>query len=216
MAKEKKQLSNNLTLGYSGDIKLSTYLGGKLISTKQYHNAGALNLYRFFANCLVGNYSFASPLRPFKIKLFKYKNAATSGGTGILPDEFNLTTALSDNSLVEASDFLDVMSAPEIFYMDDGNTVGCKVKLSFTFPYNFIIGTGQAAHLVAIYGINTEKKEDLSAYYLLTKEVYDLNADGLISKSTTQWDPIIKLPDEEETNRILAVEWTMTLANNIK
>jgi hypothetical protein len=120
------KIDHNLNLSYSGDIKLSTYLCGKLVSTKHYHNAGTRSLYRFFANCLIGNFSIASPLRPFKIKLFKYTNATSNSGEGIAPNEFNITTALQDNSLVEASGFINIMSAPEVFYIDDGNTVGCK------------------------------------------------------------------------------------------
>jgi hypothetical protein len=213
---QKKELSKNLSLGYSGDIKLSTYLGRKLLSTKYYKNSGALGLYRFFANCLIGNYSVASPLRPFKIKLFKYQNATNSAGIGILPEEFNLNIALREGSLLPASDFINIKTVPEVFYMDDGNTVGCKVKLSFVFPYNYIKETGNAVHVIGIYGLNTTKQEDLSAYYLLTKEVFNLNNDGSVGESTIQWDPIVKLADEEETNKILAVEWTMTLANNVK
>jgi hypothetical protein len=59
-------VSQNTNMQYSGDVKFTTYIGGKPVSCKQYHNAGALSLFRFLANCLAGNFSVASPLRPYK------------------------------------------------------------------------------------------------------------------------------------------------------
>ena len=53
----------------------------------------------------------------------------------------------------------------------------------------------------------------MCAYYLLTSEVLNVNsATGKTDKELI-WDPIVKTPDDEETNKILAVEWTMRLFN---
>ena len=83
------------------------------------------------------------------------------------------------------------------------------VVFNFVFPYHKLTDT---AYIVAIYGINAEEKEDMCAYYLLTTTT--LATDGSGTKET-HWDPIEKTPDDEETNKVLAVEWTMKLFNNI-
>lgn len=199
-------------MSYSGDVKLTTYIGGKQVSRHNYHNAGALGLYRFFANCLVGNFSVATNIRPFKIKLF---------GLSKPDDVLQITnfkpSDLEEGSLIEYSDFITMTTAPDIFYFDDGAEVGCKVVLSFVFPYSKITNTGNI-YLIGIYGSRTEDPDDMCAYHLLRAHSTEFDANTGTNKETSNliWTPIIKSPDDEETNKILAVEWTMTLANKIK
>jgi hypothetical protein len=207
-------VNKNNVLEYSGDIKLSTYIGRKLVSQKKYHNAGALSLYRFFAYCLTGDFNKASKFRPYKIKLFKY--------SGDRVEDFDLNIALNTKQLTSVTEFINITAAPEILYSNDTskNEVGCQVKLSFMFPYTKLFGN--EANVIAIYGVNIADNDSLCAYYLLTKEIAEVDLQGIdiaddveSAKTIVTWDPIIKAADEEELNRVIAVEWTMTLKNKL-
>lgn len=203
--------ANGLSIGYSGDIKLTTYIGNKYISSKTYHNRGALALYRFLANCLSGNFPAAYHLRPFKIKLLRF-----TGADSVQPTDFDIIEQYHNNKIIDASDYIQLAAAPEIKYVDTKDSCGCSVVFNFIFPYDRIIGT--EAHIVAIYGPNISDSDEFCAYYCLTTtetEVGD-NSEGTeqtTSETAISWDPIIKDEFDEETNKILAVEWTMNLAN---
>lgn len=198
-------------MSYSGDVKLTTYIGGKPVTKQNFHNAGALSLYRFFANCLVGNFSVAASIRPFKIKLFgltKPENYLQSNLSG--KDIFE------SKDLVEFSGFIPITTAPEIFYFENGTEIGCKVVLSFVFPYSKITNTGDI-HVIGIYGSRSEDLDDVCAYHLLQahKTEFDENTSTVQNTAGIVWTPITKHAEDEETNKVLAVEWTMTLANKI-
>lgn len=202
--------ANGLSIGYSGDIKLTTYIGNKYISSKTYHNRGALALYRFLANCLSGNFPAAYHLRPFKIKLLSFTDAGL-----VDPPNFDITEQYQKNKIIDASDYIQLAAAPEIKYVDTKDSCGCSVVFNFIFPYDRIIGT--EAHIVAIYGPNISDSDEFCAYYCLTTET-EVGDNGEGTEQTTSetvisWDPIIKDEFDEETNKILAVEWTMNLAN---
>ena len=218
MKKVNKQTKNNMSINYSGNVTVATYIGNKCISKKAYHNKGALALYRFLANCLAGNFPTAYNLRPFKIKLLSFKNADQ-----ILPNDFDLTEAFATDAIADASDFIQLAAAPEIKYTDTKDSCGCTVTLNFIFVYDRIIS--EKAHIVAIYGPNINDAKEYCAYYLLTqqkaedlentgdiKETY-LTEDDQVSEILQSWDPIVKDPYEENTNKILAVEWSLNLYN---
>jgi hypothetical protein len=71
---------NNLT--YTGIVTLSQCIGNKKIQIAKMHNTGGTTLFKFFANCLVGNIAEAQVDRPAKIKLInrdaggEYKSAS--------------------------------------------------------------------------------------------------------------------------------------------
>ena len=63
---ESKELDS---ISYAGKIKVSVERGNKTISTREYHNAGMPNLFKFLCNALAG--PFLGHLRPDKKKLKK-------------------------------------------------------------------------------------------------------------------------------------------------
>lgn len=208
----KTSLGKGTALGYRGDVKIATYIGEHLLSTKTYRNKGALPLFQFLANCLAGNFPAAYTLRPYKIKLLKIPVTDEENNT-ILPDEFSrapklLTEALAtaNSAEVECTDFINMAAAPEIIVQENDKGYTCKVSFSFVFPYARLRRTG--ANMVAIYGPGISSFREYSAYYLLTQQVYD--AEG---KSYLDWDPVELPVEEDELNKIFAVEWTMTLSN---
>ena len=192
-----KSIDKSLAIGYRGDVKFSTYIGKHLLSTKTYRNAGALPLFQFLANCLAGNFPAAYQNRPYKIKLLK-ANAER-------PSDLNMPTDVRGNN-ASCSSLLSMTSAPAIIIQDSAEMQACKVTFSFIFPQNSITESG--ANIIAMYGPGITDQGEYCAYYKLTRESVD--ASGGIE---TVWDPIIIDPDDDEANKIYAVEWTMTLAN---
>jgi hypothetical protein len=81
---------------------------------------------------------------------------------------------------------------------------------NFIFPYDKLIASG--ANIVAIYGPNILNHDEFCAFYLLTTDTENILDNGQ-TEFIPEWDPIIKKDDEEETNKIFAVEWTMSLFN---
>lgn len=62
------KLTTNEGLGYTGSVTLSVKKGKTTLSSRTIHNAGCLNLFKFVASCLKGD--FLSSMLPNKICLF--------------------------------------------------------------------------------------------------------------------------------------------------
>lgn len=56
------------TLKYSGKVKVTVYKNGKKIRKSVTHNAGALPLFRFFADCLCSNYDVRNAPTYMRVK----------------------------------------------------------------------------------------------------------------------------------------------------
>jgi hypothetical protein len=197
--RKKTALGKSTAIGYRGDVKLSTYQGKYLLSSKTYRNEGALPLFRFLADCLAGNFPAAYKNRPYKIRLLKVM--------GEDPDNIVMPQALRENTSVDkhCSDFIMMTTAPEVIVSETSEGQSCKVSFSFTFPSSYVIYSG--ANVVALYGPGVNNSAEYSAYYKLTKQV----ADGDTIKNV--WDPIVRDFEDDEANKIFAIEWTLTLSN---
>lgn len=209
---KKTSFNKGTSIGYRGDIKVSTYVDKYLLSTKTYKNKGVAPLFYFLANCLAGNFPAAYQSRPFKIKLLKIAPQADDAAKPVSPDTVNLPQDLyaTPEEQVECSDFINMAAAPEISIQENAKGVTCKVSFSFVFPYARLRRSG--ANMVALYGPGASDFTSYSAYYLLSRKIQSINADGT-TETSYEWDPI-ELPEEEdELNKIFAVEWTMTLSN---
>jgi hypothetical protein len=57
------------TLGYTGIVTLSQYIGGKKVKIAEKHNTGGKPLFEFLADCLVGDFDIAKLDLPNKILL---------------------------------------------------------------------------------------------------------------------------------------------------
>jgi hypothetical protein len=72
-------------ISYEGIVSVKLQNGrGKTLMSKQYHNTGMPNLFKFICTALAGE--FTDALRPCKIKLFTYKKALE---TDNYPGDFN-------------------------------------------------------------------------------------------------------------------------------
>lgn len=200
-------LNNNVSIGYCGNVKLSTYIGKRLIEAKTYKNKGALPLFQFLASCLAGNFPSAYHGRPYKIKLLKVTEKDTVEGLD------NIKSAKDFTIDYDCTEFINLAAAPEVSYTENDSGCSCKVTFNFVFPYIRLKRSG--ANLVAIYGPGAQENESgwgaFCAYYLLTKNIV-----GDDSKMATVWDPVVLPENEDDLNKIFAVEWIMTLTNQTK
>lgn len=71
MAKKKKKTTKQ-TLSYQGTVKIQTVRGGKVYKEVIQHNAGTAGLFRYVANCIIGNYNHS--MMPRYIRLFTCDN----------------------------------------------------------------------------------------------------------------------------------------------
>ncbi len=185
--------SNELSIGYSGSVKLTTLVDNKIISVKTYKNSGALPLFSFIGNCLIGNFNSAGRARPFKIKLLE----DTTSDANVPPN--------ADTIYDERSIFIPVSTAPELIITNNSQAnSSCQVKFSFVFPISHVHTSN--ANVIALYGLDTNELTEFSAYYRLTKPSAE-------DPNLLDWDPIELLPEDYEENKIFAVEWTMTISN---
>lgn len=188
----KKRISKKGTsLKYSGNVRLTTSLGGHILSTKLYHNSGALPLFRFLGSCLAGNFNTAGRLRPFKIKL------RVNGNTEPY-EEYD------KSKMEDATDFIPVSAAPSLILTESKNDCSCKVLFNFVFPYSRLQCSG--ANMVCLYGVDATDSEEFCASYELIRTI-EVNGEPKYV-----WDPI-EIGDNAETNKILAIEWSMTISN---
>lgn len=108
------------TLKYTGIVTLSQYTGSKKVKITQLHNAGGGSLFKFFANCLVGDFTAAKLLRPTKIMLVepKNKNSLTEG--------FQMSS--------QSGGFIYQLTKPEIVPTKDTS----RVRYSFIIPKDIV------------------------------------------------------------------------------
>ena len=95
------------SLGYTGIVTISQYIGSKKVKIAQIHNEGRKSLFNFIADCLAGDFDSASIDRPYKIMLLK---ATKDIG--------------SDELILEKrSDFISLVSNPEKIYSPNSGIV---------------------------------------------------------------------------------------------
>jgi hypothetical protein len=187
--------SNGTTLSYQGDVKFTIKQGQTVLETRHYKNSGALPLFRFIGECLVGNFNSAGRKRPFKIKLLIDQSAKPTPDVGqedVMPE------------YVAASNFITLAAAPEIQVFGTQLNGYCQAKFSYIFPISQVFESG--ANTIAIYGVDEMLTTEFCAYHKLTK-----TADN----DEPIWDPIILKEEDYENNKIFTLEWTMTIANKL-
>jgi hypothetical protein len=139
---------NNLS--YTGIVTLSQCIGDKKIKIAQLHNAGGTALFRFFANCLIGNFPEAQTDRPAKIMLLDKQ---------------------ADGSYESVSGFIFKRSAESI----KNNLGECRVCYSFMVPRDFLENITSISTLcLGLYGAYVTK-DDLSNFIALC----NLGSNGL-------------------------------------
>ena len=119
------------TIKYTGIVTLSQYTGSKKVKIAQLHNAGGDSLFRFLANCLVGDFTAARLLRPTKIMLVKLKN----------PSSF----AEGFERLSTSAGFTYQLTKPEIVYTKDSSS--SRVRYSFVIAKEEVVNIDKFENL---------------------------------------------------------------------
>ena len=68
MAKKKKKEQPKSTIAYQGTVKIQSVKGNKVYKEVIQHNAGTAALFKYIANCIIGNYN--QSVMPRYIRLF--------------------------------------------------------------------------------------------------------------------------------------------------
>lgn len=156
-----KNIANNNTFNYSGDITLKILDGNRVISTKEYHNTGTQKLFNFFGSCLRGEFRAAKSARPCRVVLFE-------AGTGEAKD--SVPTAEYWNADKKASTAVYYDSTPVVLDNEDGN--GTTVQYHFRLPF-LSLRSGAIVTKIGLYpNIVSNYVDDICAYYYLDQENY--------------------------------------------
>ena len=111
------------TLGYTGIVTLSQYIGDKKVKIKQLKNHGGEALFDFFAYCLKGDFSVADALRPNKILLLSKQQSEQSSES-------------TYSALGAGQGYYTISTTPEKIY----SAGACKVRYSFIISKDVLRG----------------------------------------------------------------------------
>lgn len=200
MARQKKNIipepikepeNNTSKISYSGKVTVTIRRGNTPIATKVFKNSGNKPLFKFFCQCLAGNYKEGEIFRPTKIKLF-YNSTADINEAKKRPME-NITAK---------SGFMTQTSNPVVDASADG--ASCSTTFHFLIPNAYIYNTeGNQINQICLYNtraVNDVSTEDCLAYFLMSNEDND------------EWATIT--PSGNDFN--LIVDWEMILQNGGK
>lgn len=133
------------SIGYDGLVTVSIEDGDRVYRKKRFHNEGKTKLFKFFADCLTGNYSGAEQSRPCRIVLF--------GGED---DKPNVNDRLSS--------FVYYDAAPNI----EENSEYSSVSYHFRLPY-LALKTGKKIYACGLYPAMGNKDTDMCAFFEFKK-----------------------------------------------
>lgn len=167
------------TIKYTGIVTLSQYIGSKKVKVAKTHNEGGNSLFNFFADCLVGDFDIARPLRPTKIALIVR--------TGRKDAYDNYVYEFQKNS----SRFFGIITKPEKVI---GKTES-HVKYSFVIPKEIIENLTDFTDLyLGLYHsgvkVDDDGKAELGEYAALCK--LDLAKNSIINAAlAVDWELIV-------------------------
>jgi hypothetical protein len=133
-----KNIATN-NLNYNGTVTLSKRLGSKKIPLKSVTNSGKSPLFKFFADCLAGNFDTARVSMPAMIKLLRKDDKG---------------------KYTSASGFVYLRSVPEKIIDTQNDT--CVVVYSFEVSYDQVVNAGPFTH-IGLYGANAHTGDDEQA-----------------------------------------------------
>lgn len=171
------------TLGYTGIVTLSQYIGNKKIKIAQMHNSGGNPLFNFLSDCLVGDFDVAALSRPTKIMLLKGSEEK---------DDTNGTVSMRYE---KASTFMFLRTKPEKVY----NKSKGIVRYSFQVSKDFL--ANNTFNYIGLYN-NSASEQDLDKFAAICP--VDLPTSTLSSSAIliVDWELIISnIPNVSNTNQ---------------
>ncbi len=192
-------------ISYQGTIALAVRHGNRTLYTREYHNSGLPNLFKFLALALAGNASLAT--RPVKIRLYNYAPAEEDPESTayVSPNNFKWSNSFVGNVKPDpASPFIQYDTTPVIKKVADvenptDDDYHYETIFHFRIPFSYI--SMNRIHLIALFPNNaTDDQLDASAYYKLVDD-----------EDTNTWKPMVF--DDVAGNYSIIIEWTLSLAN---
>ena len=184
---EKVAASESQIIQYQGNVCVKTLHGNKVISTKNFKNAGLSNLFKFISHALAGN--FYPELRPCKVKLYRYTNADNEDHK---PSNFKWdgkNGVWGSNQLRDVSPFVVYDATPVVKLENSSYTTTFRFKI----PYHWLF-----EQQYNVIGLFTEQ-DNPCAYYLFTKD-----GEG------NEWEE--QELEDAIGNYSLVIEWAMTVS----
>ena len=142
--------TNNIDIGYRGQIEIKYVKNGTVIKKIVKHNQGTAVLFNFIANCLAGN--SVDYLRPKFIRLF---NAHDAG-------DFNATTLVTPSQISLLQDSINVTSNND----------------SYTTSFDFLVSeynlNSDEYQAIALYAENNYNNLGNPSAYVILDEVAEV------------------------------------------
>lgn len=162
---------NNLT--YTGVVTLSQYVGNKKIQIAKANNTGGTSLFKFLANCLVGDFTYAKASCPTKIKL--------------------LNRYVVENGF-EYESFSGFIFKRGVEVIED-NVGECRVRYSFMIPRDLLENITSITTLgLGLYanGVPESEPENFAAFCALGDAGLELTRAELTNASLlVDWELVI-------------------------
>ena len=155
------------SLGYTGIVTLSQYIGAKRKILAKSHNEGGMALFNYLASCLAGDFDIVSVDRPTKILLLDMNRDESTG-------DIKLERAVN-------SRFITLLTKPEIVY---SNVEGI-VRYSFVIPQEMLMGTNFNA--IGLYSASAVE-EDINDYAACCSIELDKNNMSLSTVLVVDWE----------------------------
>jgi hypothetical protein len=150
MSEKQKKKQTNDSIGYVGNVEIKLVRGKKVVKTIKTHNAGKLDLFKFLANNLIGNFDLGGTPRYIILGIGSSDAVATQVSTNAIP--------YSSVSVVTGSE--DVSAV-----------------FKFLIPFSSL-SLGAEVNIIRLYSQNSTDWEKHIAYFKLPVDEPNIVSDG--------------------------------------
>lgn len=185
--KKKKEQSTRQTIAYQGKVKIQSVKGNKVYKENVYHNAGTADLFRYIANCIIGNYN--QSVMPRYVRLFDCPNPDQQ-----LLEERTMSNLWSNPVSAINVPFSTVQVKPD-------SASGLEIEKPYIAEFTFMIPYTQIQdnfNVVCLYNVMDAGPNVVPLAYIILRD-----ADNR---------PIYYIIDDNNTSNIV-ITWEMKVCN---
>lgn len=163
MPKKKKKENIKTTISYQGTVKIQSVKGGKVYKEKTVHNSGTADLFRYIANCVIGNYN--QSLMPRYVHVFTCENPESK-----LLNENDLPDLWTNSVCALNVPYSTVQVRQDT---SSGSTIEKPYISEFTFmiPYSQI---QDSFNVVCLYNVTSFGRTTTPLAYIILDEPYEV------------------------------------------
>lgn len=209
---------NTEKLKYSGSINIKVKNGDQILLNRNFHNSGRWPLFKFFSECLAGNFVNAEKLRPKYLHIFGVQGDNVPNINDI-EDSTNIQHYANIDNKITLTTF-STNTLPKI-ETDENNIGSSKIKIQFTIPFsnlNFNLtnkdSSERVINLLCLYSdtgyFNPTDGGEPSAYFFVRK------SNDPASEDYTKLGNLIDIDDKYISNTsiyTLVIEWELSIGN---